>query len=69
MRAIQGLLSHRRDPDAADDHAGWAYEGFYFEARDRDGTPAFLVSNYWRGRSAGGGEWAAREALYPYPHG
>jgi hypothetical protein len=52
-----------------DDHTGWRYEGFYFEARDRGGVPLLAAFNYWRGPSAGGGQWASKEALYPFAHG
>ena len=30
------------------------------------GKPAFVVLNYWR--LGGGGQWAAEESLYPFPH-
>ena len=56
------------DPKAptGDDLAGWAWEGFYFEVRDHANKPAFVVLNYWR--LGGGGQWAAEESLYPFPH-
>jgi hypothetical protein len=63
--AIQRLL----DPKArtGDDRTGWAYEGFYLEARDSRGTPFLAIFNYWRGPHAGGGgQWASDTSLYPY---
>jgi hypothetical protein len=51
-----------------DDRTGWAYEGFYFEARDRTDSPFLIVHNFWRGDSRGGGQWAARDDLYPFAH-
>ena len=53
----------------SDDRTGWRYEGFYFEARDRAGVPFLAVFNFMRGRSAGGGQWASDDSLYPFPHG
>jgi hypothetical protein len=57
------------DPKAftGDDRTGWAWEGFYFEVRDRANKPASVFFNYWR--LGGGGQWAAEESLYPFPHG
>jgi hypothetical protein len=52
-----------------DDRTGWRYEGFYLEARDLAGVPFLAVFNYWRGRSAGGGQRASDESLYPFAHG
>jgi hypothetical protein len=52
-----------------DDRTGWTYEGFFFEARDRHGVPFLVVYNAERGPHAGGGQWAASERLFPYPHG
>ena len=59
------------DPKVAtnDDRTGWAWEGFYFEVRDAGHRPAIVTFNYWRSRSGGGGQWAADESLYPFPHG
>jgi hypothetical protein len=54
---------------ARDDRRGWAYEGFFFEARDRHGVPFLIVHNDWRGPHAGGGQWASNPTLYPAPHG
>jgi hypothetical protein len=61
----------RIDPrsPAADDAAGWAYEGFYFQADDERRVPFLIVSNFWRGPNGGGGQFARSERLYPYPHG
>jgi hypothetical protein len=52
-----------------DDRTGWAFEGFYFEAQDADGTPFLIVFNYWRGADAGGGQWARSPDLFPFRHG
>jgi hypothetical protein len=51
------------------DRTGWAYEGFFFEARDTDNVPFLAVWNYWRGPHAGGGQWARGEDLLPFQHG
>jgi len=51
------------------DRAGWAYEGFLFKALDVSGIPFLLTFNHWRGPSAGGGQWAVDESLYPFEHG
>ena len=59
------------DPKAriADDRRGWTWEGFFLEARDADGVPAFAVFHWWRARtSVGGGQWARHESLYPFEH-
>jgi hypothetical protein len=63
---LRGLDPKRR---TADDRTGWAWEGFYLEARDAKGVPFLAVFNFWRGAHAGGGEWASDESLYPFPHG
>jgi hypothetical protein len=65
--AIEHLLDPKRR--TADDRTGWAYEGFFLEAIDGDGTPFLAVYNFFRGPDAGGGQWAARESLFPYDHG
>lgn len=60
------------DPKASspDDRLGWTFEGFYFEARDDEGVPAFIVFHWWRAaKSVGGGQWAREESLYPFAHG
>lgn len=49
--------------------SGYAYEGYFFEALDADGTPYLATFNHWRAPRVGGGEWAADESLYPFPHG
>jgi hypothetical protein len=66
MYAIERLLDpqSRRSLRAT----AWAYEAFYFEARDARGVPAFLAFNYLRGGITGG-QWARSEALYPFEHG
>ena len=65
--AIQRLLDPKQR--TSDDRTGWAYEGFYLEAHDAHGTPFLAIFNYWRGPDAGGGQWASRESLFPFPHG
>jgi hypothetical protein len=69
-RATPSILV-RLDPrrPSADDRKGWAYEGFYFEAEDERNVPFLIVSNFWRGRNGGGGQFARSDALFPYPHG
>jgi hypothetical protein len=59
------------DPQApvGGDWEGWAFEGFFFEARDAAGVPFLAVSNHWRGSDRGGGQWARSEDLYAFPHG
>ena len=47
----------------------WLYEGFFLEARDRDGVPFLFVDNYIRGKNWGGGQWARDDDWYPYAHG
>jgi hypothetical protein len=64
--AVLALLDPRAP--AADDRLGWAYEGFYLEVRDDHDVPAIIVRNWWRGYSAGGGQWARSESLYPFEH-
>lgn len=53
--------------NTGDGRTGWAWEGFYLEARDRKETPAFTIFTSWR--RGGGGQWAAAESLYPFQHG
>ena len=52
-----------------DDRTGWRFEGFYFRAEDEHGVPFFVVDNFWREQSPGGGQWARSERLYPFSHG
>jgi hypothetical protein len=68
--ATGGIL-RRLDPksNTSDDRTGWRYEGFYFEAQDRDGVPFLIAFNYWRGDGPGGGQWARSERLFPFEHG
>jgi hypothetical protein len=49
--------------------SGFAYEGYFFIARDSHGIPYLATFNHWRAPHVGGGEWAAGESLYPFPHG
>ena len=48
-----------------DDRTGWAWEGFYFEARDDANRPAFVIFTVWR--RGGGGQWAASRGALPLP--
>ena len=48
---------------------GYAYEGYFFTAQDGRGVPYLATFNHWRPPHVGGGEWAADESLYPFPHG
>jgi hypothetical protein len=59
------------DPKAAtgDDRTGWAYEGFFFEARGSNEVPFLVTFNYWRGPHAGGGQWARSNGLFPFNRG
>jgi hypothetical protein len=59
------------DPKARtrDDRTGWVYEGFLLEECDSRGVPFLAAFNWWRGPHAGGGQWAADPALYPFAHG
>ena len=61
------------DPKARtnNDRTGWAYEGFLFEARNSHDVPFLAAFNWWRGvlGRVGGGQWAASQSLYPFPHG
>ena len=49
--------------------SGFAYEGIFVVAETTRGVPYLLVFNHWRAPHVGGGQWAATESLYPYPHG
>ena len=62
-------IVHALDPThpTAANEDGWRYEGFYFGAQDRNGTP--FVAVFSTARSRGGGQWARFENLLPYPHG
>jgi hypothetical protein len=48
--------------------SGYAYEAYFFEARDGRGVPYLATFNHWRAPHVGGGEWAASEDLFPFPH-
>jgi hypothetical protein len=54
--------------DAGEDWQDWSFEGFFFEARDEDGSPFLAVYSHRRGFDRGWGEWARSESLYPFPH-
>jgi hypothetical protein len=51
------------------DPAGSAYEGYFLLAEDSHGVPYLASWNQSRAPHVGGGEWAASENLYPFPHG
>jgi hypothetical protein len=63
--AIMRMLDPHRP--AREDWLGWAYEGIFFGAQSRRGSPFLDVSNVMRFHT--GGQWAVRDALYPYPRG
>jgi hypothetical protein len=49
--------------------SGYAYEGYFLSAENRLGVPYLATFNHWRCCPPGGGQWAASESLYPFPHG
>jgi hypothetical protein len=49
--------------------SGYAYEAYFFEARDKHGIAYLATFNHWRPPHVGGGQWAAEESLYPFDHG
>jgi hypothetical protein len=49
--------------------SGYAYEGYFLVAQTTGGVPYLATFNHWRAPHVGGGEWAASEDLYPFPHG
>ena len=57
-----------RHPTSADP-SGYAYEGYFFVVETSGGVPYLATFNHWRAPHVGGGEWAASENLYPFPHG
>jgi len=57
-----------RHPTRADP-SGFAYEGYFLTVVDNHGTPYIATFNHWRAPHVGGGQWAASEDLYPFPHG
>jgi hypothetical protein len=63
-------IIHQIDPKLRtnDDRTGWRYEGFYFEAQDEHGVPFLGAFNFWRGPSAGGGQFARSDPLFPFLH-
>jgi hypothetical protein len=64
---IINLFDPRRPTTA--NPSGFAYEGYFFVAQTTGGVPYLATFNHWRAPHVGGGEWAARESLYPFPHG
>jgi hypothetical protein len=69
-RAVPRIVAafDRRRPTAADP-AGTAYEAYFLVAETRAGVPYLATFDHERAPHVGGGEWAARESLYPFPHG
>jgi hypothetical protein len=69
-RAIPAIIE-RFDPRHVTkaNPSGYAYEGYFLEAIDARGVPFLATFNHWRAPRVGGGEWAAVESLYPFPHG
>jgi len=49
--------------------SGYAYEGYFLSAQDRHAVPFLATFHHSRCCPPGGGEWAASESLYPFPHG
>jgi hypothetical protein len=49
--------------------SGYAYEGYFLSVEDGRGVPYLATFNHWRAPHVGGGQWAASESLYPFPHG
>ena len=48
--------------------SAFRFEGFYFEAEDAHGRPAFALANAFRGTYQGS-QWARSERLFPFAHG
>jgi hypothetical protein len=67
-RAIPGIERSLDPHRGKTDLAGYAYEGFYFEADDERGIPFVIVSNLTRGQVEGS-QFARSEELYPFAHG
>jgi hypothetical protein len=63
---VADLAAIVADLDPRNDQAA-TFEGFYFEARDRDG-PFVRTESVNRGEIEGG-EWSANHNDYPFPHG
>lgn len=49
--------------------SGYAYEAYFLVAQTTRGVPFLATFNHWRAPHVGGGQWAASESLYPFPHG
>jgi hypothetical protein len=64
---IVELFDPRRPTKA--NPSGYAYEAYFFVAETSRGVPYLATFNHWRAPHVGGGEWAADESLYPFPHG
>ena len=69
-RATPKIIA-RFDPrhPTARNPSGYAYEGYFFVAQTTSGLPYLATFNHWRAPHVGGGQWAASESLYPFPHG
>jgi hypothetical protein len=68
-RAVPSIENSLDPHTGHTDRAGWAYEGFFLVAQDERGVPFVVVSNFVRGPSPGGGQWARSDQLFPYVHG
>ena len=64
---IIGTFDPRRPTRA--NPSGYAYEAYFLVAQDTRRTPFLATFNHWRPPHVGGGQWAATEDLYPFPHG
>lgn len=64
--AIVKLFDPRRTTKT--NPSGFAYEAYFLEAQTRKGVPYLATFNFSRPPNVGGGEWAAEERLYPFPH-
>jgi hypothetical protein len=49
--------------------SGYAYEGYFYVAQTTGGVPYLATFNHMRAPHTGGGQWAARDDLLPFPHG
>jgi hypothetical protein len=65
-RIIQAINPHHPTPA---NPSGYAFEGYFLVAQTSRGVPYLATFNHWRAPHVGGGEWAAQESLYPFPHG
>lgn len=49
--------------------SGYAYEAYFLVAQTSRGVSFLATFNHWRAPHVGGGQWAASDSLYPFPHG